>query len=929
MQDLSFLKNIKRNDLDFGDKKDFKEDDEDVVNEVMKQKLTKAEKKEQRRFMFRDSEQRLGKRASQVQKIIDVLHRKRLRQPGEIMGYFKAEKIQIGKIPLQMYTSLASVRVENSGKLHFSNSMLNGSIYFRAFAGNFVTKTMTNDVLYLYLLYNRILLGASGKEENNPVVKMLLNSDVAGAMISTKPFILEEEDIRKGYYQDFTADAAVIGTAGVDKSERAKIISKEKYKFKIKGVQYQAEGDSNMCVIVNTEKYGPDESLKLLEDVKVISEFGNFELGPKVVEVKNKCVRYISANLKPEVFCPAFLELNDEESFSVLLKMKIDLNSLFDLMEEQLKSKKDIFISNAFGYWDSFETYFEFLFVFLLTSPTLNKDENKEKKSNLKGYILKYIDLKPALIAWKQNQLALQKLCIDYYNSFLGRIKYDKIRSLYKRISSYIDARNKLLNESFSEVKGFIDSCPIFSMNVRRQLSMEGLSLGDDLYSAITAIYENNPDFLVKKLRRAGVLIYESGYYLKMDKDDKKLLFPFTLSEGAFLGNLYEGYQVENPIETNANRISKSIIERNTRYEEFTDKVFDVLQEADDKITAIVRKNVINQVGANTPDLIINYLVKEIKKNMSKNEKDKINKYLAKNLNKEANALDYTLNKNSMKPVNNYLSNQRMQKNTNKSNMYKEMNEIEKSKKKIEAIQEDVAGEGKGDGDDDIEMAEDEKEVEKVVAVEEPEIVEYLLSFKGSNKKNSGVSKLLADIIIDSKVYDLGTDDWNNLSAIPPGDLLRDYPIDREAIKYVLADHKIEVEPGEVENYVGSPYKPIGLKYTSEFAKARNEGYYQDQNLPSLKQKQEIIDTTTSRENRFTSSIGNEPTTESRYNFRSSTIGKSPSAGNLFTFKKGAQTSSLTGAAQKFSIQKSKGQSLSKTKSSKSISRKRGQKTTG
>ena len=93
------------------------------------------------------------------------------------------------------------------------------------------------------------------------------------------------------------------------------------------------------------------------------------------------------------------------------------------------------------------------MFVFLLTSPTLNSKGNEEKKETLKKYIIQYIDLKPILLAWKQNQLSLQKICQDYYNSFLGKIRYDKIRSLYKRINSYIDMRNKLLSESFAEVK--------------------------------------------------------------------------------------------------------------------------------------------------------------------------------------------------------------------------------------------------------------------------------------------------------------------------------------------------------------------------------------------------------------------------------------------------------------------------------------------
>ena len=897
MQDFSFLRNIQRNDINFGDKSNWKEDDPEEVNKVMKEKV-KNEKKEVRRYMFKDSEQRLSRRASQVQKIVDLLHRKRLREPAQILGYFNAERINIGKIPLQLYYTLARIKIENSGKLHFSDSMLNSNIYFRAFAGNFVTTTITNDLLYLYLLYSRILKGASNKDDENGLVKMLLQSDIENVMISTKPFILEQENITKGYYQDFSANIAVIGMNGLTENEKNSIInSNKKYEFNIKGVKYIAEGTSDACVIYD-EKYtaGVDKAVK---DVKTISEFGNFELGPKTIEVKTKYVRYVNATLKPEVFCPAFLKLNDAESFCVLLKMKIDLNAFYDCIEDHLKKKKELFINGSFSYWDSFESYFEFMFVFLLTSPTLNSKGNEEKKETLKKYIIQYIDLKPILLAWKQNQLSLQKICQDYYNSFLGKIRYDKIRSLYKRINSYIDMRNKLLSESFAEVKNFIDTCPFFSPNIRNQLMDSGLSLGDDLYSAIVSMHENNPDQLVQKLRRAGVLIYESGYYPKMDDKDKgsnRLLFPFVLSEGAFLGNLYEGYQAENPIEVNASRLAKNIIERNLKYEEMTDKIYEAVQDNEERLEYIIRENVKNAVG-NVQEDVISDLVDKVKDKMSKNEKDKINKFLIKNRDKNINELSYNLNKNSMKPVNDYKRDKEIKVNENQAAVFQEKAKQAESKKKEEDIQEKIE-------EEDVEMGGDDGS---------NDLVNYLYEAAQKKTSNPGASRLWADIIIFSGNYGLGEKDFSMLSKMRPIDLVTSYPVDREAIKYILKDHQIYIEPSEIQTYLGSPFKPIGYKYNKEFAESRDKGEF-DYRPPKLEYKDSLKVESTSTVPKY-ETISTERTSDTRYNLRPVSQSKSNlsgAAGKFMTMKKAASGSGLGKSQSSRNLTKSRKKSVRK-----------------
>lgn len=797
---MKVLKKKKNRDKDWGGEEVKKEELDEIENVAEK----KEEKKKEltRKLMYSDSEQVTRRQASSVQRLLNELSKKRLKDAGEISGYLAGKGIKMYDIPKEMYIALASAKVSNTGNVVLNDTIANKPLFFRRYINGYATRTVTNDFLWFQLIFFRELSLLDPREEfQKMIVKLMRTGKVVDAVISSPPFICEkEEDMSKGYYQDFNTDFASIGMQILDEKRIKEIVSNElnKYEFKFEGKEYTAIGTNSSCAIYLKDQKDVYDKIK---NTKIFSAFGKFELGPKDIPIKSKAVRYLDFHIKPDSFCPAFLILHKNVNVNLLLKMSLDYNNVFNVMDEIYKLTGQIFYEPEFCYWDTMSQYFEFLFIYCLTSPAIDGEE----KRKLKEWIVKYIDLKPSLMIWKQLQLTLEKICIDYYNSFMNRVGYDRLKNLSKKIDKYISDRNRMVNEgNLEEIKQFLEDCPAINFRIRNQFKDNGFFIADYIKQALDKLITNKYENIVKELKDVAIAIYEYSYNPKANNDTE--LFPILLSEGAFLGSLYDDRSIKNPITEIVKKINKKSIIESVKESKAAKSLANILANVDNYTSKII-ESYIYSVYPDASNEDINIISVSISDLIKKNKKlkEKLDTSIA------GWATSGSLSKKAYFDFGPYGGKNVIDKYL-----------LDKKQRENEVKREEI--------DAQINLNDAKQRVvnakSKLSTVEEEpddEAIDFVVNFIGNigpnDKISDGEKNYIATIVYLSNVHSQFT--YDELLKMNQEKLIDYYKPDSDVIRFVVRDHKLPTDFDSIKSYTKSEYMPRGITYDRVYVNDR------------------------------------------------------------------------------------------------------------
>lgn len=523
-------------------------DDESFLSKtnIDKRRLKRQQNKKETRvkqLLFLIGKKRKSiKKPSDIAKHSNELIKRNISDLNSIKTYFASQNMSASDNLARLYQLIVTSKILN-GNIALSDTLTNKPLYFYYVVEGVEFRVFTNDALYIETFAYRQSALINGDTTSKALTKDLIDycTEINQIHVVSLPFEVTGY-INKGYYQDYSSDFAAIGMSTLKtEQEKQNILSLNvnKFTFKYKGIKYIASGNNNACVITKESEAG---NVKTKYDaMKTFSVTTKPVLQEKTFEVFNK-IRYIDVKLKPESFCPAFMILPENVNCTLLMKFAYDYNMLFQVLDKLYVrfNKAELMAPKNMMYWDTINECVDFLGIYGLTS----KELTQEHKNLVMKFYNTYQDLKPVLMLWKQNQLDLQRILIDFYNSFTTKINFDKLNNVFIRLLEYIKNYEFLIeDESYNAVLNFLKSVNNFADYMYTQITNEKvITLVRKLESVLRRLcsmkdsdYEN----LLEPLREVGLSIY---YLSAANTSESRALpcFPILLAPGAFLGDVYD-----------------------------------------------------------------------------------------------------------------------------------------------------------------------------------------------------------------------------------------------------------------------------------------------------------------------------------------------------------------------------------------------------
>lgn len=564
--------------------------DSAISDILFKKREKKKVGKEKLESIIASYNRSVKKNMSIAQKNFNEMAKLGYKTAADVNSFFTTRNTKIGSVSKKMYEALLKTKVESSGCIRLSDVLANSPLSEYLFIDGFDTKIITNDELWLNLLYYRSVKTRLEGEDKYSIA-LFESAKISKVTVVSKPLIFNGEDsLKRGYYQDFSSDLAIIGYELLNNDNKNLLLDGKygsKFEFDYNGNLYKCYGTADSCIIYNSKKIQLNALKEKAENLKIFGSIGDFEFGLKKIDYDADTMRYVDCTVKPESFCPAFFILSEPVIYGFLIKVDIDYNVLFSIMDECLKEKNEVFTTADLFYWDTINQFFDFLFVYILTSPVLSSKE--EIKTTLLGYYNIYNTYKKLINLWKQNQLLLQRICYDFYRSFSGKINIDKVKSLEDKITRYLKLRGGLVSDdSYEELLDFFKRCPFCSGMIASQFDEQCFQLPFLIKQAIDDLNNNNSDGLVEEFRNIGYIIYSISFSVEFDTGT---CFPFSVSKAAFLGDVSYGIN-ETPIVNNLIRIQNA----QSNAQDLNGRVIDLAS------------GVLENMDANKLILITNYL---------------------------------------------------------------------------------------------------------------------------------------------------------------------------------------------------------------------------------------------------------------------------------------------------------------------------------
>jgi len=846
--------------------------EKDFVRKIANTKSTKTdERKEKFRSLAESYRRSTKKNMSLAQRSLNEMAKQGIKSAAQIEAFFGRKKINIGGISKKMYETLLSVKVENTGNIRLTDTITNNPLYEYLFIDGFDTKALTNDSLWLSLLYKRTVKTRLVNEDEY-TKEFYENCLIDKVEIVSNPLIFSIEDkISKGYYQDFSSNYALIGCELLSNEEKESLFSGQfgtEFEFTYDNVKYSSQGNENSCVIFNSDEFDLGQLKEKLNNLKIFTSIGNYTLGLKKIEFKDISMRYVDCSVKPESFCPAFLLFPEPITFSFFMRLQIDYNNLFSLLDKCYINKKEIFTTNDIFYWNTIQQFFDFLFIYILTSSI-----DVEGKKPLIEYYNIYDTYKKIIGFWKQNQLLLQRICLDFYKAFTSKINVDKLNDIITKLQRYIKLRNQLTaDDSYATLLNFFTSCPFCSGMIAAQFKPQCFDLPIYMMEVLDNFNGNKTENLIEDFKNLGYIIYSLGFNMENDNDT---CFPYSVSRAAFLGDINNTFE-ETPVVLNLIKLRK----QKDRTEDDDGRIYDLMnkiRENKDVNRLYLLKNYIdNYARVHNEELNDNEVV-EIAENIIQNIEDKyiadldskIMRLVVKNQSVE-DAMFNDIGTYADEYISDFLNkkkNELADQQIQKIETVKKYNNIRNqlSKSSIKNIGSNIRVVSGGRRD---EMDEDDDKNPYgygEIAYKGKDMINY------SDERMNLWSNLLKDILngriepttnelrfIADVIYYSGLD--RNINIDDMGLYIgkkgaRDFidkfaakvPID--AVPYIMYDYNIN-NRSSAKQYQSSDYAPYGISYTKEYIEARKKKG-EDPNLKSIVRKKRNGDLATTKADTF------------------------------------------------------------------------------
>ena len=526
------------------------------INDLLKKEKQKKEKKvkPKEEYLISTGRRRIIKRPSVVAETASDLIRLGYNTPDSIRSYFDKKGRIVDEQQRRLYLLLVKSKI-SMGKFVLSDDLANTPVSLYLACSNFKSNIISNDWIWLALLYCRKIEDET-KAGGFLFGKKALFTLFAVANIKEVQIVSDSfkcgKDVEKGYYQDFFTNFACIGLDKKSQNEIKDICKSEPYKFGYFGYTFLARGDvgSGRCIICTDNEDNTAELIQSrAENCKVISiDEKKPVLREKIINIKNEVVRLIDCVVKPEKFCPAFLRTDENVNYTFLFHSVLNYNDLFDAMDSTINNGTVNFYDNSW-FWDNTESWFSFLYVYVITTRVNLSDIFKKKIVGWCDFFYQYYDM---IIALKKNQMFLQKIYEDFVSSFVSKINYDKVKSLRDKIKEYIGFRDFLVRDiNYKKIIDWINELP-FCTYIKNQFKEEVMQISDDLFNCLDDLIEkrSSVDDLTTSFRRIAELIY---YCCPTDLYDStfRVAFPFIFSPAGVLGYIFNVNQLGDVLTSN------------------------------------------------------------------------------------------------------------------------------------------------------------------------------------------------------------------------------------------------------------------------------------------------------------------------------------------------------------------------------------------
>jgi hypothetical protein len=595
-------------------------DEEESIESI--QSLLSSGKKEKKKktpkeeYLISTGKKRMKPKPSVIAETANDLIRLGYNTPEKISAYFTSKARIVDPQQQKLYLLLVKSKV-SLGKFVLSDDLANRPFQLYLLVPNFITKVISNDWLWFALMYKRQIdaesTGAGPLQSQNMkwVKKMFEDAVVRSVQIMSNTFKCKE-DVEKGYYQDYITNFACIGIDKKSDEEKTNLCNSDNiYKFKYNNYNFCAKGEKGECIIyIDSNNITNQNLLDQVKACKVISvKERKPTLKEKVIEMKNEAARYIECRCSPEKFCPAFLRTAENVRYYFYIVAILNYNLLFEYMDNDLAESGSIHYYENSWYWTTTESWFDFYYVYGITS----RSASQEQKQEIVGRCDFYFKYQDYILAWKKHQLILQKIYQDFYMSFSTKINWDKANSLYDRIVDYIDFRDFLMfDEAYDKMLDWLKDLP-FCKFIQNQFKKEIIAIADKLKDCLFLLVKkrgpNNAEELVKAFKEIGLMIY---YACPNETNNSAYIpaFNMIVPSGAFLGYVFEGDNaVKNILAENLIRVANQGANIENRNDELMKKVENIMSDIDKYRRIVVDFNV-KKIGENVG---VNFNNEEIK----------------------------------------------------------------------------------------------------------------------------------------------------------------------------------------------------------------------------------------------------------------------------------------------------------------------------
>lgn len=524
--------------------------------------------------------QRTTKPKSQIQKMSDAITAKKLKNFDEIRDYLLSKYTNVKEKTINFLSAIAKSRVIN-GRINLTDSFANNPIIYRLACNAGNTAWLSNDILFIAFFMRSLIKGL-------PCIPIDSRAKIKYMKVISPPFLAEGE-IKRGFIQDGSPYFFAYGVSGNANFEDFFKFDKPYNTFNYDGYTYFANMYNGGILICKNDMTA--KAKELYEGQKTFSFAGNKrELKEKSIEIKSK-PRFIQNKLIPDSFCSAYVQYPVSVPITVEFSVVIDYNSMFDAIIAFAKANGGAISFNIdFINWYNLQAVMDMFAALAIVGPSFGLPNDT---AQFCGKIVDYYNnYRVVFECWGKNQKDLERLTLDFYNSFNTKIQFDKMSDMKKTYANLFSEYEELLDDESYELAHvfFNDVNYLGKWNccIKNQLNK---NYSRPLYSSVlemlTAITKSQSNLLIEKLKKVANAIYNAT---STNFQESKCLFNKIISPGAFFGDGVVG-QIER--NTYIDEIVKDYLDGSAKRSEVERAVSSDVEDILNNIT-VYRQQVIN-----------------------------------------------------------------------------------------------------------------------------------------------------------------------------------------------------------------------------------------------------------------------------------------------------------------------------------------------